>query len=68
MTAEKPPINPQQKAVLEYIEKNGSITNSEGCTILDLKPTRIKDLLREMVESGMIKPVGENKSRRYIKA
>jgi hypothetical protein len=32
------------------------------------EPTRIKDLLREMVESGMINPVGENKSRRYIKA
>ncbi|MBQ4310250.1 MAG: winged helix-turn-helix domain-containing protein, partial [Oscillospiraceae bacterium] len=57
-----------EKAVLEYIDKNGSINNSEGCTILDLKPTRVKDLLREMVESGMIKSVGEKKNRRYIKA
>lgn len=65
-TADKPPINSQQSIILAYIKENSSISNSEACDILDLKPTRIKEILREMVENGLISAVGENKTRRYV--
>jgi len=52
--------------ILDYIKENSSISNSEACDILDLKPTRIKEILREMVENGLISAVGENKTRRYV--
>ena len=66
ITADKPPINFQQSMILDYIKENSSISNSEACDILDLKPTRIKEILREMVENGLISAVGENKTRRYV--
>ena len=64
-TADNPPINYQQSLMPDYINKNGSISNAEAYNILDLKPTRVKEILREMVESQIISSVGEKKGRRY---
>lgn len=66
ITADKPPINYQYSLILDYIKENDSISNSEACKILDLKPTRVKEILREMAEIGIISAVGEKKNRRYI--
>ena len=66
ITADKPPINYQQSQIIDYIKENGSISNAEACKILDLKPTRVKEILREMAEIGIISAVGEKKNRRYI--
>ena len=65
ITADKPPINYQQSLILEYIKKNGSISNAEACDVLDLKPTRVKEILREMVELELLSTVGEYRNRRY---
>ena len=53
--------------VLDYISENGSISNAEACRILDLKPTRVKEILRGIVNDGMLSDVGEKKQRRYVK-
>lgn len=66
ISADKTPINHQQELILEYIKANGSISNAEACTILGLKPTRVKEILREMVNNGLVSAVGERKNRRYL--
>ncbi len=66
INTDKPPINQQQSLILDYIKVNDSISNSEACNILNLKPTRVKEILREMVYDGLISAVGEKKSRKYI--
>lgn len=66
ISADKSPINHQQELILEYIKANGSISNAEACTILGLKPTRVKEILREMVNNGLVSAVGERKNRRYL--
>lgn len=66
ITADKAPINHQHKLILDYINKNGSVSNSETCAILDLKPTRAKEILREMADIGLISAVGENRNRKYV--
>lgn len=66
ISADKPPINHQQALILDYIKENSSISNAEACTILGLKPTRVKEILREMVNNGLISAVGERKNRRYL--
>lgn len=65
-TADKPPINHQQALILDYIKENGSISNAEACGLLGLKPTRVKEILREMVEIGMLSAISERKNRRYV--
>lgn len=66
INADKPPINYQQSLILDYINKNGSISNAEACNILDLKPTRVKEILREMVEAQIILPVGGKKGSQIL--
>lgn len=66
ISVDKPPINYQQALILDYIKENSSISNAEACTILGLKPTRVKEILREMVNNGLISAVGERKNRRYL--
>ena len=66
ITADKPPINHQQSLILDYIKENGSISNTEACNILNLKPTRVKEILREMVDIGLLSAIGEKKNRRYL--
>ena len=52
--------------ILDYIKENGSISNVETCRILELKPTRVKEILRGMVNDGVLSVVGEKKQRRYV--
>ena len=65
ITADKAPIGHQQTRILEYIKENGSISNAEACKVLGLKSTRAKEILRGMVDAGLISALGENKSRIY---
>ena len=66
ITADKPPISYQQSQIIDYIKENGSISNAEACELLGLKPTRVKEILREMVGLEVLSAVGEKKNRRYI--
>ena len=66
ITADKPPISYQQSQIIDYIKENGSISNAEACELLGLKPTRVKEILRELVGLEVLSAVGEKKNRRYI--
>lgn len=65
-TADKMPINHQPSLILDYIKENGSISNIEACNILNLKPPKVREILREMVDIGLLSAVGVKKNRRYL--
>ncbi|MDD2495501.1 MAG: putative DNA binding domain-containing protein [Tissierellia bacterium] len=59
--------NPQYIKILNYIDKNGSITRSETQNILNVGQTRAINILKEMSNESLIKKVGKGKNTKYVK-
>lgn len=57
----------QMKKILDYIEENGQITDSEIQELLGLKKTRAFTLAKQMRDEGLIKAVGRGTEKRYVK-
>ena len=49
--------------IIDYIKRNGSISNKEACDLLGLKDSSVK---KKMVKAEALVPIGEKKSRRYV--
>lgn len=67
---QKPTINlkktgDKKQAIISYLIKNGAGKTSDLTNHLDLKPTRTKEILAEMLTDGIIVPEGQNKNRTY---
>ena len=61
------PITEAQKAkVMEFIRKNGQITDAEIQSLLGLKKTRTFTLAKQMRDEGMITAIGRGKAKRYV--
>lgn len=60
-------ITPQMKAVLDFIEENGQITDSEVQELLEIKNTRAYTLMKQMEKDGLIVIVGRGSSKKYMK-
>ncbi len=60
--------NPQYNTILNYINKNGSITRNEVQEILNVGQTRAIYILKEMVNENLIKTVGKGKRTMYVKS
>ena len=41
---------------------------SEFCELLDLKPTRTKELFKQLIAEGKVEIKGANRNRRYLPA
>lgn len=54
-----------KKAIISYLSVNASAKSTELAVLLDLKPTRVKEILAEMVNEKTIIAEGENKNRVY---
>ena len=52
-------------AIIEYLtdHPDGSVASFEE--LLELKSTRVKELLRKMIDNGIIEATGGNRNRRY---
>ncbi len=59
------PVTEQMKKVLEYLEKNGQITDETIGQLLGIKQTRIYNLTKEMIGLGLIRSAGRGKSKIY---
>ncbi|MBQ7146765.1 MAG: hypothetical protein IJR95_08410 [Lachnospiraceae bacterium] len=55
----------QMNAIIEYLtdHPDGSVASFEE--LLELKSTRVKELLRKMIDNGIIEATGGNRNRRY---
>ena len=60
-------ITPQMQIVLDFIEENGQITDSEVQELLEIKNTRAYTLMKQMEKEGLIVIVGRGSSKKYMK-
>ena len=51
--------------IIAYLTDNGTATGAELCELLDLKPTRVRTILREMIAEGIVMAQGGNRNRTY---
>jgi predicted transcriptional regulator len=58
--------NPQYNKILDYINKNGSITRVITQNILNVGQTRAINILKEMTDAGLIKKVRRGKNTEYL--
>ena len=55
----------QKQTIIECLTDNASAKSSELSELLDVKSTRIKNLLNELISDGVVIPEGANRNRRY---
>lgn len=60
-------ISPQMQKILDYIDENGQISETEIQELLDLKKTRAFTLAKQMRDEGLIKVIGRGNEKKYIK-
>ena len=60
-------VTAQMQKILDYIEENGQITESEIQELLGLKKTRAFILAKQMRDEGLIRVEGRGDSKRYLK-
>ena len=63
ISADKVPINADK--IIMYLEKNGKITNRQARELLRLNSTRVKVIFKELCDSNIIVPYGDNRGRYY---
>ena len=54
-----------KQAIISYLTENVSAKSTEISELLGLKPTRVKELLAEMVDEDILVPEGGNRNRTY---
>lgn len=57
----------QQEQILSYMKQNSEYKLQDFCELLNLKESRIKSILKPLIEEGAIICVGANRDRRYLK-
>ena len=70
INTDKMPINTdkREEIILDYLRENGSISNKNACELTGLKDSTVKKIFSKMVNKGLITPIGERKSRKYVLA
>ena len=59
--------NSQYMRIINYLDSHESVTNSIAVSLLGVKSTRAKVILREMVENNLLESQGEKRSRHYVR-
>ena len=57
----------QQEQILSYMKQNSEYKLQDFCELLNLKESRIKSIIKPLIEEGVIICVGANRDRRYLK-
>ena len=60
-------ITPQMQKIIDYINSNGQITDSEIEKLLHIKSTRRYNLIKEMESNGLIIISGRGSSKQYLR-
>lgn len=59
-------ITPQQELILDFVSKNGQITEVEIMELLDVKKTRAYTVAKQMREEKLLAVVGRGANKKYI--
>lgn len=57
----------QQEQILLYMKENREYKLQDFCELLSLKESRVKTIIKPLIDEGEIVCVGANKDRRYLK-
>ncbi len=63
--SEEKALNDQQRTILQYIERNGAITEETAQKLLGVKRTRAYVILKEMRDNGLIVVQGRGQNKKY---
>lgn len=55
----------KKRLIIEYLKINETAKNKDFMDLLDLKSTRVKQILYEMLSEGTIEAIGANRNRAY---
>ena len=55
----------KKEMVIAYLTEHVTATGAELCELLDLKPTRVRVIMREMIADGVVTALGGNRNRTY---
>ena len=58
----------QKERILSHMKENGSITTVDAAEILQVGVTRVKTLFYDLIDSGEIVALGDDKNRSYLLA
>ena len=58
-------VSPQMQKILDFIRKNGQITEKEICALLGIKRTRAYTIAKEMRDCNLIQVVGRGETKFY---
>lgn len=59
-------LTPQQEQILDFISKNGQITEAEIMELLGIKRTRAYTVAKQMCDENLIVAVGRGTNKKYI--
>ena len=57
----------QQEQILLFMKENSEYKLQDFCELLDLKESRIKTIIKPLIDAGAIVCMGANKDRRYLR-
>ena len=57
----------QIQKIMEFFETNDELIRLELEKLLNIKESRVRDLLRYLVKNNMLQKIGETRNIRYIK-
>ena len=60
-------LSPQEQEIIKYVTKNGSISDGEIQTLLNIKKTRAYILIKAMKEKNLLYAQGRGENKRYFK-
>ena len=61
-------ISDKKQKILDFIESNGCITESQIMELVNVKKTRAYSIAKEMCAEGLLKTIGRGSSKKYVKA
>ena len=60
-------ISPQKQTVLDFVGKNGFITEPQIMELVNVKKTRAYNIAKEMCDEGLLKPIGRGRAKKYVR-
>ena len=65
-TAEKLPVNEQERQIYKYVLENTGITTAQAMKLLGIKQRRAREILSKMADSGWLRKEGASRSTVYV--
>ena len=57
--------NRNRQRLLDEIRRRGSLTTTEGTALIGALPNKVRRLLNELVQAGLVRAEGQTRARRY---